>query len=160
MANMTTETFRFEYEQYASPDELSEADRSLLKKAYEAASSAYAPYSNFKVGAAAEMQNGEIITGSNQENVSFPAGLCAEGVVMAAAASKLPGMPIRRLAISYQSSKENNSHPIAPCGICRQSLQEFKEKTGSPVKLIMGAINGGVIIVDDAASLMPFSFRF
>jgi cytidine deaminase len=157
---MEKEIFQFEYEKYASADELPEDDRALLKNAYEAASSAYAPYSNFKVGAAAEMQNGEIITGSNQENVSFPAGLCAEGVVMAAAASKFPGMPIRRLAITYQSSKENNSHPIAPCGICRQSLQEFKERTGKPVKLIMGSLNGNIIVVNDAASLMPFSFRF
>jgi cytidine deaminase len=157
---MAKESFQFEYEKYASLEELNEADRALLKKAHEAASSAYAPYSNFKVGAAAEMQNGETITGSNQENISFPAGLCAEGVVLAAAASKFPGMPIRQLAITYQSSKENNSAPIAPCGICRQSLQEFKERTGSPVKLIMGAINGSVIVVNDAASLMPFSFRF
>jgi cytidine deaminase len=157
---MTKGSFQFEYEKYASLEELNEDDRALLKKAHEAASFAYAPYSDFKVGAAAEMQNGEIITGSNQENVSFPAGLCAEGVVMAAAASKFPGMPIRRLAITYQSSKENNSGPIAPCGICRQSLQEFKERTNSPVKLIMGAINGSIIVVNDASSLMPFSFRF
>jgi cytidine deaminase len=154
------EVFQFEYENYASVEELNEADRSLLQKAYEAASSAYAPYSNFKVGAAAEMKNGEILTGSNQENVSFPAGLCAEGVVMASAASKFPGMPIQRLAITYRSTKENNSHPIAPCGICRQSLEEFKQKTGGPVKLIMGAINGNIIVVNDASALMPFSFRF
>jgi cytidine deaminase len=79
---------------------------------------------------------------------------------MASAASKFPGMPIQRLAITYRSTKENNSHPIAPCGICRQSLEEFKQKTGGPVKLIMGAINGNIIVVNDASALMPFSFRF
>jgi cytidine deaminase len=157
---MEKHTFQFEYTEYASIDELNDVDRTLLQSAYEAASSAYAPYSNFKVGAAAQMQNGEIITGSNQENVSFPAGLCAEGVVMAAAASKYPGMPIQSLAITYRSSKENNSDPIAPCGVCRQSLQEFQTRTGSLVKLIMGALNGHIVVVNDASSLMPFSFKF
>jgi cytidine deaminase len=157
---MPTNSFQFEYEKYDSASKMNEADQLLLKKAFEAASTAYAPYSNFKVGAAAEMDNGKIITGSNQENISFPAGLCAEGVVMAAASASFPGMPIRRLAISYQSADNSNDQPIAPCGICRQKLQEFQERTGSPVKLIMGGINGAVIIVADASSLLPFTFRF
>jgi cytidine deaminase len=157
---MNKELFQFEYEVYSSSSELNEKDRGLLKAAQDAALHAYAPYSEFNVGAAAELANGEIITGGNQENASFPAGLCAEGVVMAVAASRFPGMPIKNLAVSYRSSKVNSDHPIAPCGICRQSLQQFRERTGSPIRLIMGGLSGEVITVADGSSLMPLAFKF
>lgn len=157
---MNKEIFQFDYDVYDSSAELNEQDRALLGTAQEAASSAYAPYSSFNVGAAAELFNGEIIKGSNQENVSFPAGLCAEGVVLAVASSRFPNVPINSLAISYHSSKSGSDHPIAPCGICRQSLQQFRERTGAPVRLILGGMKGKIIILPDASSLLPFAFKF
>jgi cytidine deaminase len=157
---MKKESYQFNYDVYDSSSELNAEDLALLKNAQGAVSIAYAPYSEFNVGAAARLSNGEIITGGNQENASFPAGLCAEGVVMAIAASWFPGIPIDTLAISYDSSKVESDHPISPCGICRQSLQEFQERTGSPVRLIMGGKNGKVFIVQDASALMPLAFRF
>lgn len=157
---MSKESYQFKFEVYDSSSELKDTDAILLKTAQDAASNAYAPYSEFNVGAAAMLSNGEIISGGNQENASFPAGLCAEGVVMAVAASRYPGMPIKTLAISYHSSKVNSDHPIAPCGICRQSLQEFRERTGSPIRLIMAGMNGKVNIVTDATALLPLAFKF
>lgn len=157
---MKKELFQFDYEVYNSSSELNDEDLALLKAAQEAASIAYAPYSDFYVGAAARLKNGELVKGANQENASFPAGLCAEGVVMAVAASRFPGVPIATLAISYHSSKSESDHPIAPCGICRQSLQEFKERTGSPIRLIMGGMKGKIYIVPDASDLLPLAFRF
>lgn len=157
---MKEELYQFAYKVYESFSELNDEDKTLLKAAQDATSIAYAPYSDFNVGAAAKLKNGEIIKGGNQENASFPAGLCAEGVVMAVAAARFPKVPIETLAISYHSSKKESDQPIAPCGICRQSLEEFKLKTGSPVRLIMGGMNGKVYEVNDASSLLPLAFRF
>src|SRR4051812_3813516 len=123
---MQKEAYEFTYEVYSSIDELNNEDRSLLEKAMEITANAYAPYSNFQVGAAARLQNGKLVTGSNQENASFPAGLCAERVLLAAAASLYPNAPIETIALSYRSESVQSNHPISPCGICRQSLQEFE----------------------------------
>lgn len=157
---MKEEVYQFAYQVYESFSELNDDDKLLLKAAQDAVSIAYAPYSEFNVGAAARLKNGEIVKGGNQENASFPAGLCAEGVVMAVAASQFPKIPIDTLAISYQSAKKESASPIAPCGICRQSLEEFRLKTGAPVRLIMGGLKGKVYVVNDASSLMPLAFKF
>lgn len=157
---MKEELYEFSYRVYKSFSELSDDDKVLLKAAQEATALAYAPYSDFHVGAAAKLANGEIITGGNQENASFPAGLCAEGVVMAVAAARFPRMPIYTLAISYNSLRTESDHPIAPCGVCRQSLDEFKAKTGSPVRLLMGGLRGKVLEIRDASALLPLAFRF
>ena len=90
------------------------------------------------------MTNGQIVTGANQENASFPAGLCAERVLLAAASSLYPGMPIDTLAVSYDNEQGPSDRPISPCGICRQSLQEFEQSTGRPVRLIMGGQDGKI----------------
>jgi cytidine deaminase len=157
---MKEEVFQFSYLVYDSPDELSEEDRKLLSTALDATSLAYAPYSQFNVGAAAKLANGEIIKGGNQENASFPAGICAEGVVLAVASSQFPNVPIDTLAISYNSNSNKSDHPIAPCGICRQSLQQFRDKAGSPVRLILGGAEGKVFVVSDASALLPLAFKF
>lgn len=157
---MKNELFKFSYEVYDSSDELSARDRSLLQSAQQATNKSHAPYSRFQVGAAALLANGEVINGGNQENASFPAGLCAEGVVLAAASAAFPGQPIETLAVSYHAHDRPSDHPISPCGICRQSLEEFKKRTGSPVRLILGGMEGKVIIVPDASVLMPLAFKF
>jgi cytidine deaminase len=157
---MDKESFQFEFEVYDSSAALNDDDKKLFDAAQRATGNAYAPYSKFKVGAAARLNNNEIITGGNQENASFPAGLCAEGVVMAAAASRFPGVQIDAIAITYISENVPGDHPISPCGICRQSMQEHKLRTGSPIRLIMGGSTGKVIAVDDASHLLPFAFKF
>jgi cytidine deaminase len=157
---MKEQVFQFTYKLYESFSELNDEDKKLLKAAQDAAGLAYAPYSHFNVGAAAKLANGEIIKGGNQENASFPAGLCAEGVVLAAAATLFPKVAINTLAISYNSSSQESDHPIAPCGVCRQSLDEFRAKTGLPVRLLMGGMTGNIFEVNDASSLLPLAFRF
>lgn len=157
---MKKELLQFTYEEYSSAQELEQQDRELLDAAQLATGNAYAPYSLFQVGAAAKLANGAIVSGGNQENASFPAGLCAEGVVLANAASRFPGVPIKSMAISYHSEKHKSDHPISPCGICRQSLQEFSERTGSNIRLIMGGETGRVVVLPEAAALLPFAFKF
>ena len=122
---MKESKFEFSYRVYDSMEELPEEQQWLLSEAREVTSQAYAPYSNFQVGAVAQLANGEIVAGTNQENASFPVGLCAERVLLAAASSMFPKIPINTIAISYKSDNHTSDHPISPCGICRQSLQEF-----------------------------------
>ncbi len=126
--------------------------------ARRATEKAYAPYSQFRVGAAARLMNGEMLSGANQENAAFPAGLCAEGVLLATASSLYPGVPIDTLAVSYHNERGSSDRPISPCGICRQSLQEFEQRTGHPVRLIMGGLEGKVYIVPQAGLLLPLAF--
>src|SRR5215204_5043017 len=109
------ETYQFTYEQYNSIDDLPAGDAELLRQAQQATKLAYAPYSHFHVGAVAKMANGAIVRGSNQENASFPVGLCAERVLTAAAISMHPNVPINTIAISYDSEDVKSDHPVAPC---------------------------------------------
>ena len=155
---MKKETLHLYYEIFDSIDELSNEDAFLLKQAGEATKNSYAPYSNFYVGAVARMGNGELVYGTNQENASYPAGICAERVLLSTASSLYPGIPIKTIAISYRSQDIPSDHPIAPCGICRQSLQEFKERVKQPIRLILGGLTGNIYVIDDASLLMPFAF--
>ncbi|KYP15872.1 cytidine deaminase [Flavihumibacter sp. CACIAM 22H1] len=150
--------YQFTYEIYDSISELTEEDAWLLEEARQVTEQAYAPYSNFYVGAVAKLANGEIIAGSNQENASFPVGLCAERVVLASVASLFPKIPIETMAISYQSGTVESNHPISPCGICRQSLQEYEGRVRAPIRLILGGQSGKVYIIPKASWLLPLSF--
>ena len=155
---MTRKAFHFDYDVYQSLDELTEEDASLLAEAREVTTHAYAPYSNFFVGAVAKLANGEILAGSNQENASFPVGLCAERVLLASVSSLFPKIPIDTIALSYRSSQVESNHPITPCGICRQSLQEYEDRVKHPIRLILGGMEGPVYIISSASMLLPLSF--
>ncbi|HEX2683915.1 MAG TPA: cytidine deaminase, partial [Ferruginibacter sp.] len=122
----------FSYDVYNSIDELNEKDAWLLNEAREVTASAYAPYSNFNVGAVAKLSNGEIVAGTNQENASYPVGICAERVLLASAASLYPHISIDTIAISYNNTTGVSDHPISPCGMCRQSLVEYEERVKQP----------------------------
>jgi len=155
---MKKSEYTFSYEVYDSIDDLTEEDAWLLNEAREVTEHAYAPYSHFQVGAVAKMMNGEIVAGSNQENASFPVGLCAERVLLASASSLYPKMPIESIAVSYQSDNVESDHPITPCGICRQTLQEFENRVGHPVRLILGGMQGKVFVIPQASALLPLAF--
>src|SRR5580700_5523627 len=141
-----------QYEEYASDSELPAEAAVLLAKAREATANAYAPYSRFRVGAAARLNNGQVITGTNQENASFPAGICAERVLLSTAAALYPDVPIHEIAISYFNEQGPAEKPISPCGICRQSLQEFETRTGQPIRLILGGQTGPIYVIPQSAS--------
>ena len=111
-----------DYLEYDSIDELSAEDKNLMQQAHEAGKSAYAPYSNFSVGAAVLLENGVIVKGSNQENAAYPTGLCAERVAIFSAAAQFPGVAFKTIAITAKSSKISVSNPVTPCGGCRQAI--------------------------------------
>lgn len=156
---MKKASLHISYDIYPSINELNEEDAWLLKEARSVTSQAYAPYSRFHVAAVARMSNGEIVTGTNQENASFPAGLCAERVLLAAVSSLYPGEAIDTLAVSYNNNRDASDHPVAPCGICRQSLAEFESRLKQPVRLILSGQNGEVFILPEVSLLLPFAFE-
>ncbi|MEO5967344.1 MAG: cytidine deaminase [Ferruginibacter sp.] len=150
--------FKFTYQRLKSSEELSAEDQQLLEKARAATSDAYAPYSNFNVSAVAKMENGEIVKGTNQENASYPVGICAERVLLSTISSMYPNSSVETMAISYDNKNGVSNHPISPCGMCRQALVEYEGRTGQPIKLIMAGQKGEVIVLETAKRLLPFSF--
>jgi cytidine deaminase len=146
---------------YASfPDEstLSSDDRNVLEAARAATSLAYAPYSKFKVGAAARLSDDQVIRGSNQENASFPAGICAERVLLAALSTLGTDEFICVMAISYDGEGLMNNKPLAPCGVCRQVMAEYEERIGRPFRLILSGMHGEVQVFETASALLPIRF--
>ena len=148
----------FSVEIYKSADELKPDDKNLLDAARAVTKMAYAPYSKFNVGAAALLIDGKIITGTNQENASYPVGICAERVLLSAIASQYNTQAIKTIAVSYHNLNGTSNHPISPCGICRQSLAEYEQRTQQPIKIILSGLEGDIYIIENAGNLLPLSF--
>lgn len=139
-------------------DELSEADRRLVDMAREATFRSYAPYSHFYVGAAIKLDNGEIVTGANQENVAFPSGTCAERTTCYYAHATYPDAKFEIIAIAARDTDGKFvSHPVAPCGACRQALLEYETLAGHNVRVILCGAEL-VYILPSIKSLLPFAF--
>ncbi len=155
---MNKQAYQFSYDVYDSVNDLNEQDAWLVNEAREVTADAYAPYSNFNVGAVAKMASGEIVAGTNQENASYPVGLCAERVLLSSAATLYPNIAIDTIAISYHNMNGESKHPISPCGMCRQSLAEYEERVKQPIRLILSGMEGKVFIIEKANSLLPLSF--
>lgn len=130
-------------------------DAQLERLASEVAEQAYAPYSQFRVGAAALLENGEIVTGSNQENAAYPSGLCAERTALFYAGAQYPDVPVKTLAI-VASNKEGRVAMITPCGACRQVLTEVAQRFHPFRVLLCG--RDETIIIEDNRLLLPFAF--
>lgn len=139
-------------------EELSEDVCVLMQKAIEARDKAYAPYSEFHVGAALLLDNGEIITGNNQENASYPSGLCAERTAIYYAGSQYPEAKILRMAISAASKKQTTILPIPPCGACRQAIAEYEVKQETPIEIYFMGEKGKIVKSSSLANLLPLVF--
>jgi len=155
---MIKHSFQLEYEVYASIEELEANDAELLEAARKVTTNAYAPYSHFLVGAVAQLVNGELVSGTNQENGSYPVGLCAERVLLSTAATMFPGVALEKMAISFHNLNGNSDHPISPCGMCRQYIAEYQDRMNHPIKLILGGLTGEVYIIQNAKHLLPLGF--
>ena len=137
---------------------MSLVDQKLLKKAKQALKKSYSPYSNFKVGAAILLNNGKMMSGSNQENASYPLCLCAELVTISAADSVYPKIPILAMAITAKSPTQTIIQPVAPCGACRQVIFETEMKHDTPMRILLQGEKGKVYIIEGAKDLLPLSF--
>lgn len=145
-------------ELYESCDELPQDVQDLMDKASDARDCAYAPYSKFKVGAAVLMDNNEIITGSNQENASYPSGLCAERTAMFYAGAKYPDAKFVKMALTAKSMNHRVVTPIPPCGSCRQAIAEYEVKQDSPIEIYFMGETGKVIKSNSLKELLPLVF--
>ena len=144
---------------HQSIDELSEDDKLLMSAAVRARKKAYAPYSNFFVGASILLENNEIVEGNNQENASYPSGLCAERVAIFYAGANFPNVQIKTIAISAAALKHEVTEPVAPCGNCRQAISEYEFKQSSPIRILLMGESGGVVECSSIADLLPLGFN-
>jgi cytidine deaminase len=154
---MQKKEISFTLQQFAEATQLEAADRELVLQARSAATRAYNPYSHYAVGAAIRLADGQILTGNNQENASFPAGICAEQVVLAYANANWPQTAVTDIAISAIDTSGQVAKIIRPCGICRQVMVEVEKKFDQALRVIMDG-QSGIEIVQQARQLLPLTF--
>jgi len=156
---MQKKAIAFSLEVYANKSELATTDAQLLEMAINARKKAYAPYSNFFVGAAVLLEDGTMVLGNNQENASYPSGLCAERVAMFHAAANHPNAIIKAIAISASPKAQELSHPAGPCGNCRQAMAEYEQKQKTSISVIMSGSSGEVYKCRAVQDLLPLAFN-
>ena len=144
--------------EYSGPEELGQEQQKLIQVAREAAGGAYAPYSGYHVGAAVLLENGEILSGSNQENAAYPSGLCAERVAIFYAGARHPEVPVKAIAIAAKREGSFQEEPVAPCGGCRQVLYEKETQGKVPMEIILYGSNK-IQILKQVTDLLPLPFK-
>jgi cytidine deaminase len=147
------------YTEYSQHEDLESDISEMVNKAKEATATAYAPYSLYKVGAAVKMANGKIIKGSNQENVAYPSGLCAERVALYAASSQFPNEDVVSIAVTVDHEFSTEDELFSPCGACRQVMAETELKSGKKIEIIVHSPDGITRIFKGIGQLLPFSFH-
>ena len=150
--------FNSEFTIYASKEALKEDVQELFKAAETARKNAYAPYSKFLVGAALKLENGEVITGSNQENAAYPSGLCAERTAIFYAGAQFPNQKILKMAISAGLQEKALDRPSPPCGACRQALVEYEQRQNIPIELYFMGTEGQVAYSESVENILPWIF--
>ncbi len=151
------EEIRISYEKFHLT-ELSEKEQLLVTKAREVSKNAYAPYSKFKVGASVLLENGEVISGSNQENIAYPSGLCAERVALFAAGAQYPGVRALTMAIVAEGDLLPDGAALSPCGGCRQVMCESEMRQDSAIRIILVDKNDIATVFFSASDLLPLTF--
>lgn len=155
---MKNKKIEINLEVFDSVSELPSSIQNLMNKAHKACDKAYAPYSLFKVGAALQLDTGEIIIGNNQENAAYPSGLCAERVAIFHSGATHPNATITSMAITAKSLKNKVTSPVAPCGACRQVLAEYEVKQNSPLAVYFMGETGKIIKANSIKDLLPLIF--
>jgi len=140
-------------------EELSESYKNLMYQSIAAQNNAYAPYSEFKVGAAILLEDSTIFIGNNQENAAYPSGLCAERVAIFACSAQNPNIKIKVIAISANSDKIDINTVLAPCGSCRQAMYEYELKQNTPIKVLLKGVDNEVVEFLCVEDLLPFVFK-
>lgn len=151
--NITISFDRFEHW-----EELTESDQILVNRAFEVSKTAYAPYSKFHVGAALRLSNGEIVAGSNQENIAYPSGLCAERVALFYTGANFPNEQIETLCVVAEGDLLPIDKILSPCGACRQVMLETEVRQKKSYRIILVSQNGVSIVFDSAVDLLPLAF--
>ena len=151
-------TISADLEVYNDETELPQDVQGLMSQAVEAREKSYSPYSQFRVGAAILLENGEVVTGSNQENASYPAGLCAERTAIFYAGAKYPKTKILKMALTARSENHKMEVPTPPCGSCRQAIAEYEVKQDQPIEIFFMGEKGKVVKANSISDLLPLIF--
>jgi cytidine deaminase len=138
--------------------ELSDDQKTVVESASEAISTSFSPYSKFKVGSALLLANGKIIKGSNQENIAYPSGICAERAALFAYGSSGVKDKISKLAVVAQHHGDSGWAIGAPCGACRQVMLEYESMQQDPFEVIFH-YDDKFIVASSARDLLPFHFH-
>ena len=152
-------TLNINYEEYNSLESMPVADRELMEQAIQAATGAYAPYSQFHVGAALRLADGYVVCGSNQENAAYPSGLCAERTAIFSASAHHPEQRDYEAIAIVGVNQQGVLCEASPCGACRQVLAEYEQRQGHPLRVICYVDTGGVRLFHSVADLLPFGFQ-
>jgi cytidine deaminase len=147
------------YESFSSFDKLPRVYQLIIQEAQQAIKGSYSPYSKFKVGCALELEDGTIIHGSNQENVAYPSGLCAERTALFYYGANHADQKIKRLAIAAEGTFLPKGNILSPCGSCRQVMSEYTQKQQAPFEILLLNNDGSVMVFDSIRALLPFSFK-
>lgn len=150
--------FRFQYEHFTSILEMNTEQIVAVQAAELASMDAYAPYSNFKVGAALLLTDGTMIIGNNQENKAFPSGLCAERVALFNFGSQNLEAEIKYLAIVGGGEMLKPDEIFSPCGSCRQVMAEYADKQATPFQIILKNPDDSCYVFESISHLLPFIF--
>ncbi len=154
---MKEKDINIRYLEFDSINQLSPERKLLVEKAIDAIKSSYAPYSNFNVGAAVRMSNGETVTGSNQENAASPSGLCAERVALFSAHHKFPDSSVEAIAVIAAKNGKLTEDFTYPCAACLQVLAESEKRSGKSIEIIIGSATK-IQIMESVGITLPFSF--
>lgn len=147
-------TLAITYHHFDSLESLPKADKELVQAARKATEKAFAPYSDFRVGAAALLHSGEVVSAANCESEVYPSGLCAERVLLYHLQINHADDPIVAFAIASVPAERE----CYPCGSCRQTLLDAQKRQQSPIRIIMSSAESATV-VDSAEELLPFSFK-
>ncbi len=156
--NMEEKIFSISYQDYNSLSELSDQDAGLCREAEKALSTSHSPYSHFKVGAAIRLKSGVIVPGSNQENVAYPSGLCAERVALFTVGAQFPNDFIDSVAITAATDKFTIDSPVAPCGACLQVLVDFEQRQNSPIRVLLYCLGKNILVSKRVSDFLPLQF--
>lgn len=155
---MYQKIFTVSYQTFQSLDELNQEDQFLCNQAKNALVSSHSPYSKFKVGTALQLENGSLVLGSNQENVAYPSGLCAERVALFTAGAIHPNVVIEKMAITARSNDFIIEKPVTSCGACLQVMAEYEQKQKKEIEVLFYCLDGEVIKTTGIKNLLPFAF--
>ena len=147
------------FDEYNSLEELNSQDQILCIEAKKALSNSHSPYSGFRVGVAVQLESGRIVYGSNQENVAYPSGLCAERVALFLIGTTYPDDKILSMAITAQTAQFLIKEPVTSCGACLQVMAEYEKKQSHPINVLFYCLNGAIIRTTGIKTLLPFAFE-
>jgi cytidine deaminase len=135
--------------------------KALIEAARAAARNAYAPYSNFAVGAAVLLSDGDIVTGANFENASYGLSLCAETVALATTSAQGRLRDVVAIGVIgglMEGGVPRGTSPVGPCGRCRQVINEAAQLGGRDLPVYCGGAEGDEIAIYRLSELLPHAF--